>query len=145
MNLYLLLAERGAVDESLLFQSAQRGPASPQPPQRKGRYGKSTSWRHKRSLVAHRKSFPFIYLWPRDYFEIKVKALTVPTKNHRCKIGTREKRFGSINLDFLHLYTQNNFIHSEHFYIFHKDPLMSRGEKKSAIQCLAQLKPIYSF
>ena len=81
----------------------------------------------------------------RDYFKIKVKALTVPTKSPSHKIGAQEKRFGSINLDFLHLHSRNNFIRSGHFYIFHKDLLMSQEEKKSAIQCLAQLKPIYFF
>lgn len=134
-----------SICESLLFQSAQSWPPFPQSPQCKARYLKSPSWRRQGTLVAHKKSFPLIYLQARDHFKIKVKALTIPTKSHSHKIGTQGKRFGFINLDFLHLYSQNNFIRSGHFYIFHKHPLMSQGGKKSAIQCFAQLKPIYSF
>lgn len=109
------------------------------------RYMKSPSWRGQGTLVAHKKSFPLIYLQAWDHFKITAKALTIPTKSHNHTIGTQEKRFGFINLDFLHLYSRNNFIRSGHFYIFHKDPLTSQGGKKSAIQCFAQLKPIYSF
>lgn len=88
------------------------------------------------------KIFPLTYLWARDYFKIKVKALTVLTKSPSHKIA--QEKDGSINLDFLQLHSRNNFIRSGHFYIFHKDLLMSQ-EEKSAIQCLAQLKPIYFF
>lgn len=69
-----------------------------------------------------------------------MKALTVPTKSHSHEIGTQEKRFGSINLDFLHLYSRNNFIRSGYFYIFHKDPLMSPEEKKICHSMLSSTK-----